>query len=164
MNPGTIADNVGDNVGDIAGMVADLFGSLAESTCACLVISGPSPELIKFNGYYFPLMVSAAGIVVCFFCSLISIHCFRASSTERVYISLNLQLLLTTVLMTPMLYVCSHAFLPQEFTLVGKETLKVTNMEAFACCCLGLWSGYIIGYTTNYYTSGSYSPVKKLAN
>jgi inorganic pyrophosphatase len=34
MNPGTIADNVGDNVGDIAGMGADLFGSLAEASCA----------------------------------------------------------------------------------------------------------------------------------
>ena len=41
-NPGTIADNVGDNVGDIAGMGADLFGSLAESTCAALVISAHS--------------------------------------------------------------------------------------------------------------------------
>ena len=47
MNPGTIADNVGDNVGDIAGMGADLFGSLAESSCACLVISASSPELIS---------------------------------------------------------------------------------------------------------------------
>ncbi len=37
-NPGVIADNVGDNVGDIAGMGSDLFGSFAESTCACLVI------------------------------------------------------------------------------------------------------------------------------
>jgi Na+/H+-translocating membrane pyrophosphatase len=36
-NPATIADNVGDNVGDIAGMGSDLFGSLAESTCAALV-------------------------------------------------------------------------------------------------------------------------------
>ena len=37
-HPGTSADNVGDNVGDIAGMGADLFGSLAESTCAALVV------------------------------------------------------------------------------------------------------------------------------
>ena len=37
-NPATIADNVGDNVGDIAGMGSDLFGSFAESTCACLVL------------------------------------------------------------------------------------------------------------------------------
>ncbi len=36
-NPACIADNVGDNVGDIAGMGSDLFGSLAESSCAALV-------------------------------------------------------------------------------------------------------------------------------
>jgi len=46
-NPGTIADNVGDNVGDIAGMGADLFGSLAEATCAALVVSSTSIELVK---------------------------------------------------------------------------------------------------------------------
>ena len=36
-NSACIADNVGDNVGDIAGMGSDLFGSLAEATCAALV-------------------------------------------------------------------------------------------------------------------------------
>jgi len=41
-NPGVIADNVGDNVGDIAGMGSDLFGSLAEATCAALVVSATS--------------------------------------------------------------------------------------------------------------------------
>lgn len=30
--------SAGDNVGDVAGMGADLFGSFAESSCACLVI------------------------------------------------------------------------------------------------------------------------------
>lgn len=126
MNPGTIADNVGDNVGDIAGMGADLFGSLAESTCACLVISGSSQELIKESGYYFPLLVSASGIVVCFFTSLISIHCLKATSVDRVYISLNLQLLLSTVLMTPMLYLCTTHFLPPEFNLYQGVTINVT--------------------------------------
>lgn len=45
-NPATIADNVGDNVGDVAGMGSDLFGSFAESTCACLVIISSLSNLI----------------------------------------------------------------------------------------------------------------------
>jgi Na+/H+-translocating membrane pyrophosphatase len=65
-NPGTIADNVGDNVGDIAGMGADLFGSLAESTCAALIVSGTSPLLVIGTGaYYYPLLISAFGILAC---------------------------------------------------------------------------------------------------
>jgi Na+/H+-translocating membrane pyrophosphatase len=66
-NPGVIADNVGDNVGDIAGMGADLFGSLAESTCAALVVGSTSAELVSTtDAMYFPLMVTAAGIIVSF--------------------------------------------------------------------------------------------------
>jgi inorganic pyrophosphatase len=62
-NPGVIADNVGDNVGDIAGMGADLFGSLAESTCAALVVGATSKELItSTDAIYFPLLITAAGI------------------------------------------------------------------------------------------------------
>ena len=45
-NPGVIADNVGDNVRDIAGMGSDLFGSFAESTCACMIIAASSNELL----------------------------------------------------------------------------------------------------------------------
>jgi H(+)-translocating pyrophosphatase len=63
-NPGTIADNVGDNVGDIAGMGADLFGSLAESSCAALVVSGTSADLVLNTGaFYFPLMITGMGIL-----------------------------------------------------------------------------------------------------
>jgi len=69
LNPGTIADNVGDNVGDIAGMGADLFGSLAESTCAALVVSSTSWPLMSTNdAVYFPLMVTSVGIVASFVC------------------------------------------------------------------------------------------------
>merc|ERR1719412_2176937 len=60
-NPGTIADNVGDNVGDIAGMGADLFGSLAESTCAALVVSTTSAVIVTTpEAIYFPLIVTSA--------------------------------------------------------------------------------------------------------
>jgi Na+/H+-translocating membrane pyrophosphatase len=60
-NPGVIADNVGDNVGDIAGMGADLFGSVAESTCAT------SSDLITTtDAIYFPLLITAVGIFASF--------------------------------------------------------------------------------------------------
>jgi Na+/H+-translocating membrane pyrophosphatase len=75
-NPGTIADNVGDNVGDIAGMGADLFGSLAESTCAALVVSSTSFDLINApEALYFPLMITAAGILA----SFVSVLCVHVS-------------------------------------------------------------------------------------
>lgn len=73
-NPGVIADNVGDNVGDIAGMGSDLFGSFAESTCACLVISASSLEIVNANAFYYPLTISAAGILVGIVTSFVSTH------------------------------------------------------------------------------------------
>jgi len=72
-NPGTIADNVGDNVGDIAGMGSDLFGSLAESTCAALVVSATSYELVKHpNALFFPIAVTASGTVASWFSVLLA--------------------------------------------------------------------------------------------
>jgi len=82
-NPGTIADNVGDNVGDIAGMGADLFGSLAESTCAALVVSATSIELINTtDALFFPLMITSAGIIASFI-SVLFVHTVTVT-TENV--------------------------------------------------------------------------------
>ena len=73
-NPGTIADNVGDNVGDIAGMGSDLFGSLAESTCAALVVSSTSYELIATkNALFFPICITSAGMIASWF-SVLLVH------------------------------------------------------------------------------------------
>jgi len=112
-NPGTIADNVGDNVGDIAGMGADLFGSLAESTCAALVVSATSIDLIRHpDALYFPLMVTASGIVASFF-SVLLVH-ISTVTVENVQAVLKAQIGLSTLFMTatviPSLYV-----LPEEF-------------------------------------------------
>jgi len=62
--------------------------------------------------------------------------------------------------MTPVLYLCTRYFLPQTFNLYSDtNAINVKSIECFYCCALGLWSGYVIGYTTNYYTSAEYSPV-----
>jgi Na+/H+-translocating membrane pyrophosphatase len=69
-------------VGDIAGMGSDLFGSFAESTCACLIIASTSKELVHEHGLYFPLMISAAGILVCIVTSYISSHAMTIDTKE----------------------------------------------------------------------------------
>jgi Na+/H+-translocating membrane pyrophosphatase len=74
-NPGVMADNVGDNVGDIAGMGADLFGSLAESTCAALVIGATSFTLTTSNdAIYFPLIVTSSGILVSWLTQFLALY------------------------------------------------------------------------------------------
>merc|ERR1719198_2069532 len=50
--------------------------------------------------------------------------------------------------------------LPEKF-LIGSSVATPLN-----CCIavwLGLWSGLVIGYTTEYYTSHSYAPVRNIA-
>jgi inorganic pyrophosphatase len=127
-NPGTIADNVGDNVGDIAGMGADLFGSLAESTCAALVVSSTSYELIKSpDALYFPLMVTASGIVASFL-SVLCIH-FWTVTIENVQTVLKAQIGISTVFMTitviPSLFVLPETFIFQRPSINGVSM----NME-----------------------------------
>ena len=84
-NPATIADNVGDNVRDIAGMGSDLFGSFAESTCAALVVMSNTQDLINNpDCIYFPLMISAVGIIACFFTSIYGIYFDKVDKVEKI--------------------------------------------------------------------------------
>ncbi|KAF1790845.1 Pyrophosphate-energised proton pump [Phytophthora cactorum] len=90
-NPATIADNVGDNVGDVAGMGSDLFGSLAEATCACLVISTQSPEIIGagWPAVLFPLVITATGIFVSAIISFLATHVWPVKKEKDVELVLK---------------------------------------------------------------------------
>ena len=161
-NPGTIADNVGDNVGDIAGMGADLFGSLAESTCAALVVSSTSPELCKtIDCLYFPLCVTAVGIIASFL-SVLCAHLFTVT-VDSVQSVLKWQLGISTIFMTLALVPTTY-ILPESFTMLeaNGDNKIVSRWGAFGCIMFGLWSGMIIGFITEYYTSNAYGPTLKL--
>jgi H(+)-translocating pyrophosphatase len=160
-NPGTIADNVGDNVGDIAGMGADLFGSLAESTCAALVVGATSTELINTtNATYFPLMITAVGIICSFFTTFFATNIGRVTK-NNVESKVKWQLILSTIMMTGAIIPLTYT-LPETFGFTG-ETIVCTPWKAFGCIACGLWSGFIIGWVTELYTSNQYSPVQELA-
>jgi H(+)-translocating pyrophosphatase len=159
LNPGTIADNVGDNVGDIAGMGADLFGSLAESTCAALVVSATSWELLSTEGaVYFPMMVTSVGIGA----SIITVLLVNVGGMKTEP-KLRTQLILSTVLMSicivPLLWT-----IPEQLNMsFANQTYPAKRWELFGCIMMGLWSGLAIGLSTEYYTSHSFAPVRELA-
>merc|ERR1719487_163816 len=64
--------------------------------------------------------------------------------------------------MTPAVLIISLAGLPSTFVMsAGSEPV-----QWWYCCLsimLGLWSGLIIGFVTEYYTSHSYMPVREIA-
>jgi H(+)-translocating pyrophosphatase len=158
-NPGVIADNVGDNVGDIAGMGADLFGSLAESTCAALVVGSTSEELISNpDAIYFPLLITAVGIVASFLTAFLATNGPKITM-NNVETTVKIQLVVSTILMSIAVYPLTF-ILPAEFRF---GAIICTPMRAYWCVFSGLWSGFIIGFITEVYTSASYSPVRGLA-
>jgi len=164
-NPGTIADNVGDNVGDIAGMGSDLFGSLAESTCAALVVSSTSYEIVAHkNALFFPISITSAGMIASWFSVLLA-H-VRTVTQENVQSVLKFQIGASTVIMTGCVIVPVF-ILPEEFTFEGgaeKIPLTMHRWTAYGCVMFGLWSGMIIGFITEYYTNNAYAPTKWLAD
>jgi len=164
-NPAVIADNVGDNVGDIAGMGADLFGSFAEASCAAMVISAQSADLYMYwTSMCFPLVLIGVGIFVCLLTSFVATHLIRVKSERDVEPSLKRQLLVSTVLMTPVVIALAYTFFPSEFTIgLGNEIKTVKNWYIAICVLSGLYAGLAVGYVTEYYTSHSYSPVREVA-
>merc|ERR1719155_234906 len=54
--------------------------------------------------------------------------------------------------------------LPESMDMTfGGVTYHATNWKLYGCIMMGLWSGMIIGASTEYYTSNKYSPTKDLA-
>ncbi|KEG08209.1 vacuolar-type proton translocating pyrophosphatase 1 [Trypanosoma grayi] len=160
-NPGVIADCIGDNVGDIAGMGSDLFGSFGEASCAALVIASGSAELTgSFTSMMYPLLITAAGILVCIGTALIVATNSGVQRAEDIEPTLKRQLLLSTICATIVLVFLTDIALPNEFTI---GTTASTKWRALVCVLCGLWSGLIIGYTTEYFTSNAYRPVQEIA-
>lgn len=156
-NPATIADNVGDNVGDIAGMGSDLFGSFAEGTCAALVVlaSANNTVFIENGNVYavaqswkamaFPISITAVGMLVCYITSLrativglgVAKDAKMEEKVKQVEPALKLQLLLSSVLMTPVVFVLAYWLLPGTFWVeanMGFDPTKATTTWSGTIC------------------------------
>ncbi len=167
-NPATIADNVGDNVGDVAGMGADLFESYAGSIVAPIVLaallfggftSGISGDITEVSDgsllqatYLFPLLIAAIGM----FASIIGALLVRGrpgrSLSSQLHFGTNLAMAITGL----------AAIGAAAWVFSDVEGVDNGLLLGFVII-LGLLAGYAIGFTSEYYTSDHYTPVKKLA-
>ena len=154
-NPATIADNVGDNVGDVAGMGADLYESycgsiLATAALGAAAFIGTGDTVMQFKAVIAPMLIAAIGIVL----SIIGI--FAVRTKENASIKELLKALSTGTSLSSVLIVIGTFFI--------LWMLDITNWINIAfAVVVGLVAGVIIGQSTEYYTSQSYKPTRKLS-
>jgi len=139
-NPAVIADNVGDNVGDVAGMGADLFESYVGA-----IVSAITLGLVAYgeNGVLYAFALAAVGILA----SILGAYFVRGDKDPQK--ALNNGTLASSVI-----------------TMVAALALSkylLNSLKPFIAILAGLVVGLIIGRVTEYYTSGDYNPVKKIA-
>ncbi len=155
-NPAVIADNVGDNVGDVAGLGADLLESYVESIIACLAIgaiivaSGGPIYLLAF-----PFVVASLGILA----SVAGVLYIRIGASARPEQALmtgtGISALLTVAGVTG--YTASAGV---PFTFGGTTFAWWGPLGA---CILGIVAGGVVGFVSDYYTSASFRPVRRMA-
>ncbi len=146
-NPAVIADNVGDNVGDVAGMGADLYESYVGSIVSTAALAVAAGYGIK--GVSIPMLLAALGVVA----SVIGTFFVK---TEEGASQKNLLKALRTGTYISAAVIVVAAFFIIKLMLPG-------HMGLYAAVLSGLIAGVLIGAITEYYTSDTYSPTKKLA-
>jgi len=148
-NPAVIADNVGDNVGDVAGMGADLSSSFAAAIIAPIIIAagGLVYRALGAKGMILPLAIAAAGIL----CSIAGTFFVAFSKGDRPERSLRLAVLGAAVLTTVAAFLLTWGILGWK------------NIGLFWPILVGIIAGLGIGATSEYFTSSSYAPVKRMA-
>ncbi|KAG6511697.1 hypothetical protein ZIOFF_029774 [Zingiber officinale] len=75
------------------------------------------------------------------------------------------RLIISTALMAIGIAIVTWVALPSSFTIFNfGEQKQVKNWQLFFCVAIGLWTGLVIGFVTEYYTSNAYSPVQDVAD
>lgn len=144
-NPAVIADNVGDNVGDVAGMGADLFESYIGAMIATMLI-GLS---INMEAVLYPLLVSAIGVIA----TILSFFMVRSNSKDGVQQALKNGMIISSVLAALGTWLVAGRLFPAS-----------DAFGIFMATMSGLIAGILVGLITEYFTSHSYRPVRKLAD
>jgi K(+)-stimulated pyrophosphate-energized sodium pump len=146
-NPGVIADNVGDNVGDVAGMGADLFESYVGAIISTMILGAMVFMLpdgtAQSNWIILPLAIAGVGIIA----SIVSAFAVRGAPEK----ALTRASIIATLLTAAGSYFVTVA-------LVGSDWVG-----PYVSIVSGLIVGIAVGQTSDYFTSSSYGPTKRVA-
>jgi K(+)-stimulated pyrophosphate-energized sodium pump len=152
-NPATIADNVGDNVGDVAGMGADLYESYCGAILATAALGASAYILspgLQLKAVFAPMLIAAVGILL----SIIGIFIVRTK--EGANMKQLLGALGKGVNISSALIACATFGI---LYLLGVENWMGLSFSVIS----GLCAGIIIGQATEYYTSHSYKPTRRIS-
>lgn len=153
-NPATIADNVGDNVGDVAGMGADLYESYAGAILATAALGASAYAStgieIQYKAVLAPMLIAAVGVILSII-GIFAVSTKEDSNMKKLMSSLNKGINLSAILTACFSYIILYLLKMDNWFWIGNSVL------------VGLLVGIIIGKSTEYYTSSSYKPTKKLA-
>jgi len=150
-NAAVIADNVGDNVGDTAGLGADLLESYVESIIATLAIgyalvNQTGFSALSHNSYtLLPLYIAGAGIIASIL-GIAFVRFFPSSSPQTA--------------MDNGVYLSAILLIIATYFIVRYLHLRI---GFFWTVVAGLFSGLVVGWTSEFYTSARFRPVRELS-
>ena len=146
-NPAVIADNVGDNVGDVAGMGADLYESYVGSIVSTAALAVAAGYGVK--GVAVPMMLAALGVLASILGTFF-VKTEEDASQKNLLKALRTGTSISAALVVAAAYAAIRSLLPD-------------HMGIYAAILSGLAAGVLIGAVTEYYTSDTYNPTRKLA-
>ncbi|HYL41618.1 MAG TPA: sodium/proton-translocating pyrophosphatase, partial [Candidatus Binatus sp.] len=164
-NAGVVADLVGDNVGDCAGRGADLFESTAAENIGAMILGVAVYAIAQAAGWpnpqawiFFPLVVRGFGLLA----TIVSVAFFiRGREDENPMNILNRGYWVTTLLSAVGLAITTYVMM-QTTGVVGANGIPAW-VWFFGCGVVGLVTSIAFVYITQYYTAGTYRPVREIA-
>ena len=154
--PAVIADNVGDNVGDVAGMGADLYESYVGSVLSASALGAFAG--MGERGFIIPFLIAVAGVLA----SVIGTFFVRTgeNASQR---SLLSSLRRGVYAATGIMALASGAIIHLVLGTGNGDGTTVSPWGLYGSVLFGLAAGAIMGVITEYFTSDSYKPTKRLA-
>lgn len=158
-NPAVIADNVGDNVGDVAGMGADLYESFIGSIHAASTLGVAAG--LGMGGVICPMLIGGVGVFLSII-GILSVRLPKGGVAAELLSVLNRGINLSAVLV--LAASAGVVFLVLGNAGVYGEAFGAWRVAGiWGSIVVGLLAGVGIGYSTSYFTSGNFSPVKGIA-